>query len=80
MTVQWVHYKDGATYKVITDQALLENTKERAVVYQSELTGQIWVRSFADFHAMVEDSNGKFVRRFWPLNDKEYPDEKATTP
>jgi hypothetical protein len=63
----WKHYKDDtAHYEIISDVALLEGTKERAVVYQHLVTKQIWVRSFSDFHALVTGHPNKdgFVPRF----------------
>lgn len=63
----WKHYKDDRCYyKIISDVALMENTKERAVIYQHRVTKQIWIRSFADFHALVPGHPTKdgFVPRF----------------
>lgn len=69
-TAAYRHYKTGHVYDVITDVALTEATKERAVAYQSRKTGQIWVRPFADFHALVELQTGEFVPRFQEFQDR----------
>ncbi len=49
------HLKTGGTYAVLM-HALLEATREPAVVYRSDETGQVWVRIAAEMH------DGRFVK------------------
>ena len=63
----YTHYKNGTTYEIVTDRALIESTKVRSVVYRCRKTGQVWVRPFDDFHGLVEQVKGldvTFVPRF----------------
>ena len=66
------HYKNGVVYETISEHALLENTKERAVVYRpvdAKHGEQVWVRAYSDFHALIETyptrtGPAQFVPRF----------------
>lgn len=60
----YTHYKTGDVYDMVGDDMLIEATKERAVAYRSRRTGATWVRTFSDFHALVEIEGGRFVPRF----------------
>jgi hypothetical protein len=43
------HRKSGGTYLVVIDDAIIESSMERAVIYRSESDGRVWVRPHADF-------------------------------
>lgn len=45
----WQHVKSEGLYTVLYDDAEIESTLERAVVYRSVETGRIWVRPHAEF-------------------------------
>ncbi|NUU96857.1 hypothetical protein XO11_00550 [Marinitoga sp. 1138] len=51
--VLYKHYK-GNLYELITDNAKLEKTDERMVIYKSLITGQIWIRPYDEFFGFVE--------------------------
>jgi hypothetical protein len=51
----WKHVKSGGMYTVLHDDAEIESTLERAVVYRSLEGGRIWVRPHAEFF------DGRFV-------------------
>lgn len=50
------HLKTGGHYYVETDEATIEKTGERAVVYTSVKDGRVWVRPFDEFN------DGRFER------------------
>ena len=54
MTQRYQHYK-GGVYELLTT-ATDESTQELMVVYRSEETGRVWVRSLANFTQMVGDT------------------------
>jgi hypothetical protein len=58
------HYK-GGYYRLITDQANMELTGGKVVVYRN-MEGKIFVRPWEDFYGMVVD-NGEDKRRFEEL-------------
>ena len=66
------HYK-GGFYMVIAN-GYLESTGEPAVIYQSQDTGKVWVRSLANWSETVEvcDANGIYseVPRFAYLGER----------
>jgi hypothetical protein len=84
----YMHYKTATVYEVLTDLAMIEATKDRAVVYRSRHddpgvvnTAQIWIRPFAEFHALVEVEGGRFVPRFAHVgetSDSYAPAEQAS--
>lgn len=48
-TGKWRHKKTGGVYMVLTADAKIEATLERAVVYQSMKDSTIWVRPHKQF-------------------------------
>lgn len=56
MTETWHHLKSGRHYTVLTADAKIEATLERAVVYQSITDNSIWVRPHKEF------MDGRFER------------------
>lgn len=52
----WYHLKTGGIYKVLSSDAKIEATLERAVVYQSETDNSVWIRPHAEF------MDGRFIR------------------
>lgn len=46
----WIHKKTQGLYVVIDMDANIEATLEKAVVYKSLETGQVWVRPASEFH------------------------------
>jgi hypothetical protein len=65
--MEYFHYKTGGRYDLVSDTAMIEATKERAVVYKCQKTGQVWIRSYGDFFALVErPENQGFTPRFTP--------------
>lgn len=58
--MRYRHYK-GGLYETLCEDATLEATGERAVVYRAEATGGIWVRTHADFFAVVPGHGPRFA-------------------
>jgi hypothetical protein len=62
------HVKSGGLYR-LKELAILENSEEIGVMYQAEYGKKLtWVRTLADFTAIVE-INGKKTPRF--MEEKE---------
>ncbi len=59
------HYK-GKHYRLITDEAEMEMTGGKVVVYESIGTGNIYVRPYNDFYGKVVNNSEEF-NRFEPL-------------
>lgn len=55
-SVIWRCVKSGRSYIVIDWHALIEATKELAVVYRSVENGQVWVLPYKEF------MDGRFIR------------------
>lgn len=57
--MRYQHYK-GGLYTVLTDEATVEATQERAVVYQAEKDSKVWIRPYDDFFAEVPEHGPRF--------------------
>lgn len=66
--MNYQHYKTGGIYEVITEDAIIEATLERAVVYKSVKSGEVWVRPYGEFHGYLKNDNGEIRKRFSPTS------------
>lgn len=66
MLNRYRHYK-GGFYRVLHDDArMCYDSDLKVVIYQSEVTGVIWVRKHSEFFEKVP---GTDVLRFTPIGD-----------